>query len=353
MNRFLLSISLMAALLSTSCSQEELTVEKVQNAIEEKHEAAEKTFRVSFTDEEGNPLDAGKFQLQFLDAEGKSDTMTTRSYTTSGTGSYAAGSTGSCTATAGSGYYISGFSVSKGTATASHTYTKGTGSWSNLQSDITFKVTDAANSKLTVSAGTGGTAGTTGTGTPGSTKTVTATPSSGYSFVNWTGTGASHLTSTTSASTTYTFQTSSESITANFKSNATYKWTVSMPSACYYTLRNGVPFKKGATTYSAGTVLGEGHWPLSTSSSLSGTATSQIASVTVTVTSGTWVQDSRLFSEASPYLTKAKSAGCPVQKTQTVKLTWTKDSSGNYVGKGSVADGSYEEWVEDWPYAVQ
>ena len=76
---------------------------------------------------------------------------------------------------------------------------------------------------VTISAGNGGTVSPSGSKTIGQvTKTtVTATPNANYEFVNWTATGGIVIENTTSASTTIT-ATTTGTLTANFRSTATY-----------------------------------------------------------------------------------------------------------------------------------
>ena len=80
---------------------------------------------------------------------------------------------------------------------------------------------------VTISASSGGTVSPSGSKTIGQiTKTtVTATPNANYEFVNWTATGGVVVANTSSASTTIT-ATAAGTLTANFRSTATYALTV-------------------------------------------------------------------------------------------------------------------------------
>ncbi len=129
------------------------------------------------------------------------------------------------TATSDSGLAVS-FAVTAGNATiAGSTLTvNGPGSitlQATQAGDSNYNAATAVNQSftatqvwdLTVAAGTGGSAGTNGTFANGANAPLSATPSAGYRFLNWS--GATGVASSTSASTTIAM-TSAKSVTANF-----------------------------------------------------------------------------------------------------------------------------------------
>ena len=107
-------------------------------------------------------------------------------------------------------------------------YSLSGGSYSYFQADWSFKTyvyESAPTYALTMAAAPAGsgTATDTSGGSPyasGTAVNISATPSSGYSFVNWTDSPADGtFGSTTSATTTYTMPAQAETVTANFEAN--------------------------------------------------------------------------------------------------------------------------------------
>jgi uncharacterized repeat protein (TIGR02543 family) len=160
---------------------------------------------------------------------------------------------------------VSGVGIYNPGATATLNVTSNTGdgynfeSWSNGQTgssnplvlQVTSDLTLTANfgllaHNLVVNAGTGGTAIGSGNIPHGTLKTITATPSTGYSFTGWSGTG---ITDSSSATTTVNM-TLARTVTANFELNS-YPLTVN--------------------TTTGGTVTGSGNIPHGTLSVVSAT----------------------------------------------------------------------------------
>ena len=136
---------------------------------------------------------------------------------------------------------------------------------------------------LTLTASTGGSAKTSGSYKYGQTVTITATPSSGYSFNGWTTTTSGiTIKDTSSTTTTFVMPASNVNITANFKANS-YTLTVNPGSSTYtqnYNTTKSVSApassykvsydSNGGTSYSASTsTRGFSKWTLSGSGKIS------------------------------------------------------------------------------------
>lgn len=129
--------------------------------------------------------------------------------TVSGGGTYAAGSVATITATPAAGYNFAGWSGDASGTSASTTVTMN----SNKSVTASFTVIPPATYTLTTSASpaAGGTVSGGGTYAAGAVATLTATPATGYVFVNWSGNASG-----TNPTTTVTM-TANSSATANFQ----------------------------------------------------------------------------------------------------------------------------------------
>lgn len=213
MKKIIYVISMAAAFMLGACSADD-----VLDQTPSKGDSAEGGYKITVVNEDGTPVDTAAVKIEFIDEDG-----TRLNYSASGTGNVVDGGSKTVTFTANSGYYLTGAASKKsGTCdfTASGTgYNQRTGACTNIKSDIKLTIGTAANKSVTVSAGTGGSATSGGTQQPGTTKSLTATPSSGYTFTGWTISGGGSLSSTTSSTTTYTFGTTAGTVTANFKAD--------------------------------------------------------------------------------------------------------------------------------------
>jgi hypothetical protein len=131
--------------------------------------------------------------------------------TASGGGTFGAGSSRTVTATANSGYTFSNWTEGGTVVSTSAGYTFTLNGNRTLVANFTA---DPVNYTITVSASpaVGGTVGGSGTFAAGSSRTVTATANSGYSFVSWTEGGG---VVSTSAGYTFTLN-SNRTLVANF-----------------------------------------------------------------------------------------------------------------------------------------
>ena len=145
--------------------------------------------------------------------------------TTSGAGTYPAGSSRTVTATANSGYTFSNWTESGNVVSTAASYTF------TLNSNRTLVANFSANTVTYVistssSPSNGGTTSGGGTYAAGSSRTVTATANSGYTFSNWTESGS---VVSTSASYTFTLN-SNRTLVANFSAN-TVTYVISTSSS--------------------------------------------------------------------------------------------------------------------------
>lgn len=194
--------------------------------------------------------------------------------TTTGAGSYDAGASATVIATPAAGYTFKEWKEGSTTISTINPYTF------LVNSDISLKAEfnpaeyqiNATSSPLT-----GGTVAGSGTYTHGTSVTLTATPASGYSFVNWTEGGTQ-----VSENSSYTFTAeSNRTLVANFGQNSYTITTASNPSGGG-TTGGGGNFLYGATaTVSATPSAGYQflNW------TLSGTEVSTSSNYTFTVTS--------------------------------------------------------------------
>lgn len=148
--------------------------------------------------------------------------------TVTGAGNYDYGSSCTVTARPVSGYTFVNWTEdgSQVSTSANYTFTV------NGARNLTAHFSQTTQYTVTVNAGTGGSVSGGGTYSSGATCTVTATPSSGYWFKEWTaGTG---LVSTVSTSATYTF-----TVTGNITLNAVFSAPVELTSASLSSMSNG------------------------------------------------------------------------------------------------------------------
>jgi len=148
--------------------------------------------------------------------------------TVSGGGTFAAGSSRTVTATANNGYTFVNWTESGSVVNSSASYTFTLNANRTLVANFTA---NPVNYTITLSAspGSGGSVNGAGTFAAGSSRTVTATANSGYTFSNWTEGG-----SVVSSSASYTFTlNSNRNLIANFTStpggNAVYDSTLKAP----------------------------------------------------------------------------------------------------------------------------
>jgi uncharacterized repeat protein (TIGR02543 family) len=161
--------------------------------------------------------------------------------TTTGSGSYDAGSSVTVTATPNAGYTFVNWTDNGNVASASPSYQFALNGNRTLVAN--FRVIPASQVALNLSSSPAAGGTTTGAGsfTPGTSVTVTATANSGYTFVNWTENGV-----IASASPTYTFAlAANRTLVANFSIN-TYTLNLSANPAAGGTVT-------GAGTFNAGT----------------------------------------------------------------------------------------------------
>jgi len=159
--------------------------------------------------------------------------------TVSGGGTFAAGSSRTVTASANSGYAFTNWTENGGVVSSSASYTF------TLNSNRTLVANFAAvNYTISVSASpsAGGTVTGGGTFAAGSSRTVTASANSGYTFSNWTENGG-----VVSSSTSYTFTlNSNRSLVANFTS-PNYTISVSASPSAGGTVTGGGTFAAGSS----------------------------------------------------------------------------------------------------------
>jgi uncharacterized repeat protein (TIGR02543 family) len=194
--------------------------------------------------------------------------------TTTGAGSYDAGANAIVTATPAAGYSFKEWKEGPSTVSTSNPYTF------QVISDISLKAEfEPAEYQINTTSSplSGGSVTGAGSYTHGTSVTLAATPSSGYSFVNWTEGGTQ-----VSGNSSYTFTAESDrNLVANFSQNTYTVTTASNPPAGG-TTDGGGNFLYGATaTVTATPAAGYQflNW------TLSGTEVSTSSSYTFTVTS--------------------------------------------------------------------
>jgi|GEM_PF-1146096 len=160
--------------------------------------------------------------------------------TVAGGGTYSSGATRTITATPSAGYTFSSWTGTTGcSGTASHTILM------NANKTCSASFTPIITYSLSLSAGVGGTVTGGGIYNSGTTRTITATPNTGYSFSNWTGsTGCSGTASHT------ILIDSNKSCTAAFTPTIApvVTYTLVLTAAIGGTVNVGGTYNSGATT---------------------------------------------------------------------------------------------------------
>jgi hypothetical protein len=180
--------------------------------------------------------------------------------TTSGGGTFAANTSHTVTATANTGFTFTNWTENGSVVSTSSSYTFTLTSNRTLVAN--FSSSTATSYTVTVSAmpTNGGTVGGGGTFSANTSRTVTATPKTGYSFANWTENG-----SVLSTSATYSFSlTSNRNLVANFNStNGAAQMTSPTPGSTFASSTVTFSWSAGsATQYSlfVGSSLGAGDY---------------------------------------------------------------------------------------------
>ncbi len=230
--------------------------------------------------------------------------------TTSGGGSYNYGDEATVTAVAGSGYTFVNWTQGGSVVSSSTSHSFTVNASATLVANFSLITYTVSLSSAPASGGTTSGAGTYGSGT---TATVTATPATGYRFVNWTQAGSS-----VSTDPSYSFPVSgNRTLVANF-AVADYTITTSVSPAGTGTVSGGGSFNHGASvTVRAVPASGyqfinwtEGGSSVSTNANYTFTATgnrnllanfSQIPKLlTLTGPSGTALQNNAVISLENP-----------------------------------------------------
>ena len=163
--------------------------------------------------------------------------------TVGGGGTFASGSSRTVTASANSGYTFVNWTENGSAVSSSSSYTFTLTGNRNLIANFTA---NQVNYTINVSASpsAGGTVGGGGTFASGSSRTVTASANSGYTFVNWTENG-----SAVSSSSSYTFTlTGNRNLIANFSANqVNYTINVSASPSAGGTVGGGGTFASGSS----------------------------------------------------------------------------------------------------------
>lgn len=237
------------------------------------------------------------------------------------------GGTKSLTASASTGRYFSSWSKTAGTLSSTTTnpttFTMGAG---NATVTANFG-TSSYTLTTAVSPSGGGTVTAGGSVAYQGTKSLTATPSSGYSFSSWSKT-AGTLSSTTSNPTTFTMGTSNATVTANFtKNNYTLTTTVS-PSGAGSVTAGGTLAYQGtkSLTATAGTGYTFSSWSKTAgtlSSTTSNPTTFTMGAGNATVTANFTANNYTLTTTVSPAGAGSVTAGGSVAYKSTKSLTAT------------------------------
>jgi hypothetical protein len=232
--------------------------------------------------------------------------------TVSGGGTFAAGSSDTVTATANSGYSFVNWTQNGSVVSTSASYTF------TLNSNVTLVANFAPPQQYTIavsaSPSADGTVSGGGTFAAGSSRTVTVTANSGFSFVNWTANG-----SVVSTSASYTFTLNSNvTLVANF---TPVQYTIAV----------------SASPIAGGTVSSGGTFPAGSSVTLTATANSGYSFVN-------WTQNGSVVSTSASYTFTLNSNVTlvanftPVQYTIAVSASPSAD--GTVSGAGTFAAGS-------------
>ena len=243
--------------------------------------------------------------------------------TVAGGGTFASGSSRTVTATANSGYTFANWTVNGGVVSTAASYTF------TLTANRTLVANFTANPiqvNYTIAVGAlpsgGGTVSGGGTFASGSSRTVTATANSGFTFANWTENGG---VVSTAASYTFTL-TANRTLVANFTAN---------PVQVNYTIAVSVPPSGG------GTVSGGGTFPSGSSRTVTATANSGYRFAD-------WTENGVVVSTAASYtftLTAnrtlvANFTANPVQVNYTIAVIVPPSGGGTVSGGGTFPSGS-------------
>ncbi len=236
----------------------------------------------------------------------------------SGAGTYAAGSSRAVSASPASGYTFANWTEGATIVSTSASYTFTLNSNRNLVAHFTPTQINYTISLGVSPAGSGFVTGA-GTYAAGSSRTVSATPASGYTFVNWTE-GATIV--STSASYAFTLN-SNRTLVAHFNQNPTTNYTIALSVS-----PAGSGFVSGAGTYAAGS---------------SRTVSASPASG---YTFANWTEGATIVSTSASYAFTLNSNRnlvanfTPTQINYTISLGVSPAGSGFVTGAGTYAAGS-------------
>ena len=208
--------------------------------------------------------------------------------TASGSGTVNYGAATPISAAASTGYYFVNWTVTSGSGVTFGNSTSASTTVTLTSGNATVQANFAIYQyTLTVTAGTGGSASGGGTVNYGAATSITATPSTGYNFVNWTFTSGSGVSfgNPTSASTTVTLTGGNATIKANF---TLQQYTLTVTAGTGGTASGGgtVSYGVGASiSATPGSTYGFQNWTVTSGSGVAfGNAGK--ASTTATLTSG-------------------------------------------------------------------
>ena len=263
--------------------------------------------------------------------------------------SVAAGSTATITATPATGYKFSSWSTTAGTLadsssasttiTMPHQNAKVTANFTKQSYTLTTAVSPSGSG--TVTAG--------GSIQYGSTKSLTATASAGYSFSSWSKT-AGTLSSTTSNPTTFTMGTSAATVTANFTHNQ-YTLTLSTsPSGGGTATGGGTKYYADSCSISATAATGYSfvNWTTSSGGTIanasSASTTYTMPNGNATVTANFSINSYTLTVQASPSGGGTVTGGGTFNYGSTNTITATAATGYQFAGwsttSGTLADAS-------------
>ncbi|PYS46284.1 MAG: hypothetical protein DMF68_19575, partial [Acidobacteria bacterium] len=239
--------------------------------------------------------------------------------TVSGGGTFAAGSSRTVIATANSGYNFTNWTENGSVVSSSASYTFTLNSNRNLVANFT-----AVNYTITVSASpsAGGTVSGGGTFAAGSSRTVTATANSGYTFANWTESGS---VVSTSASYTFTLN-SNRNLVANFTINP-----VNI-SVTVQTNPSGLSFIVDGVTFTAANTF---TWTAGSNHTIAATSPQTVANGTQYVWSS-WSDAGALQHTVAPISNASYTATFTAQPP-TVQFSAASYSVGEGAGNASIA----------------
>jgi hypothetical protein len=237
--------------------------------------------------------------------------------TVTGAGTYASGSSRTVTATANSGYSFSNWTESGNIVSTSASYTFTLTANRTLVANFT---PNPVNYTINVSASpsAGGTVTGGGTYASGTSRTVTATPNSGYSFTSWTESG-----NVVSTSASYTFTlTANRTLVANFTQNPV-NYTINV----------------SASPSAGGTVTGGGTYASGTSRTVTATPNSGYSFTS-------WTESGNVVSTSASYtFTLTANRTLVANFTQnpvnyTINVSASPSAGGTVTGGGTYASGT-------------